>query len=505
MNYEEISNLALRRGIYFPTAEIYAGAPSGFWEYGPVGERLRQKIVELWRKELVLKEEFVEIYGSQILPRSVFEASGHLESFNDPIVQCKNCHSFYRADKIVEEVAKENVPESLPIEKFDELIKKHGIKCPKCGKKDFAETKKFNMMIRTDIGAMGNHECYLRPETCQNIFLNFSRVQKVARKSLPLGIAQVGASFRNEIAPRNSLIRERELRQMEVEIFFNPKKIDEIENWEEVENYKIRVQIREKEEEISCKELVEKKIVSGKLVAYYLAKVQQLYEKYGFPIEKMRFRSLSAEARAFYALETWDFEVLTSLGWVEIIANNYRGEYDLKGHSEGSKKDLSIVEEGSTEKFLPHVFEISAGVDRTLFAILDNSFRKEKRGTEERIYLSLPSKIATYLVSVFPLVNKDGLGENAKEIFNMLIDSEIDAIFDGKGSIGRRYARTDEIGVPFNITVDYQTKEDGTVTVRERDSMKQIRVPINNLVNILTQCSRKSSTSLQIGNKQNPI
>lgn len=491
MDYEEISNLALRRGIYFPTAEIYAGAPSGFWEYGPVGERLRQKIVELWRKELVLKEGFVEIFGSQILPRSVFEASGHLESFNDPIVQCKNCHSFYRADKIIEEHTKENVPESLPIEKLDELIKKHGIKCSKCGKKEFAETKKFNMMIRADIGAMGNQECYLRPETCQNIFLNFSRVQKVARIALPLGIAQVGASFRNEIAPRNSLIRERELRQMEVEIFFNPKKINESENWKEIENYKIRVLIREKEEEISCKELVEKKIVSGKLVAYFLARVQQLYEKYGFPIEKMRFRSLSKEARAFYALETWDFEVLTSLGWVEIIANNYRGEYDLKGHSEGSKKDLSIIDEEGGEKFLPHVFEISAGVDRTLFAILDNSFRKEKRGTEERIFLSLPSKIATYLVSVFPLVSKDGLNENAKEIFNMLIDSEIDAVFDGKGSIGRRYARTDEIGVPFNVTVDYQTKEDGTVTVRERDSMKQIRIPINNLVNTLIEAKKR--------------
>ncbi|MDD5023409.1 MAG: glycine--tRNA ligase [Candidatus ainarchaeum sp.] len=482
MSYEEVTNLALRRGFYFPTSEIYPNSPGGFWEFGPIGERIRQNVLAMWRKELVRKEEFFEISGSLILSENVFMASGHLESFNDPIVQCKKCHSLFRADKLIEEKTGENVPESLSEKELNEKIRLSGAICSKCKSNEFGECRKFNMMIGTNIGATGENKCYLRPETCQNIFLDFQRVYKISRKNLPIGIAQAGPAFRNEIAPRNTLLRERELGQMEVEIFFNPNKINEVENWEEVKDYELNLlQVGKKEiEKVSCEKAVNEKIVSGRLVAYYLARVQQLYEKYGFKNENMRFRGLEKEERAFYAKETWDFEVKTSLGWVELIANNYRGDHDLKGHSKGSKTDLSVNEDG--EKYLPHVFEISAGIDRTVYAVIENSYRKEMKNNEERVYLSLPKKIAPYSVAIFPLVKKDGIAEKAREIWKELNNKNLEVLYDEKGSIGRRYARVDEIGVSFAITIDYQTLEDDTVTLRERDSTIQHRIKTYDII-----------------------
>lgn len=485
MSGEDITNLALRRALFFPSAEIYASAPSGFWDFGPVGETIRRKVIELWRNELVEREGFEEIFGAQVLPEDVFKASGHLDSFNDPIVQCKKCHSLYRADNLIQEKISDIVPESLAVKELDSLIKKHKVDCPKCKSHDFADVKKFNMMLKVDIGATGRNPSYLRPETCQSIFLNFDRLHKNARHELPLGIAQAGAAFRNEIAPRNTLLRERELGQMEVEVFFNPEKIDEVENWDEVKDYELCLELLKdkKVKKISCENAFKKKIVSGKLVAYYLARVQQLYERYGFPLEKMRFRELEEDERAFYARETWDFEVKTELGWIELIACNYRGDFDLNGHSKGSGKKLSVKEDG--KEFVPHVFELSAGIDRTFYCVLDNAFRKEKRGPEERIYLKLPNRLAPYLVAVFPLVKKDGLFEKAKEIFNTLNEHEFDVFFDAAGSIGKRYARVDEVGVSYALTFDYDSLKDKAVTIRERDGMEQKRVKIAELPELL--------------------
>ena len=318
MPKEELQNLALRRNLFYPAAEIYSSAPAGFWDFGPDGATIRRKVVDFWRKELVQKERFLEIYGAQILPEAVFRASGHLESFNDPIVQCKKCNSLHRADKLIADAANDIIPESLSTPELDSLITKHKVKCPKCGSANFGEVRKFNMMMRVDIGATGDQTCYLRPETCQSIFCDFMRIYKGSRRTLPLGLAQAGASFRNEISPRNTLLRERELGQMEIEIFFNPGKINEIDAWEEVENYKLNLFLLKdkKVHNVPCKEAVDKKLVSGKLIAYYLARVQQLYHKFGIPVEKMRFRELEDTERAFYAKETWDFEVETDLGWI---------------------------------------------------------------------------------------------------------------------------------------------------------------------------------------------
>jgi glycyl-tRNA synthetase len=478
---EEINNLALRRALFFPSAEIYAAAPSGFWEFGPIGHSIKRKIVEAWRKQLVEREGMVEIGGSQILPEAVFKASGHLENFNDPIVQCKKCHSLFRADKLIAEKVCNIVPESLATTELDKLIDEHRVHCPKCGGSSFDKVKKFNMMMGLQIGATGEQQAYLRPETCQSIFCDFRRLYKTSRQELPLGIAQAGKSFRNEIAPRNTLLRQREFGQMEIEIFFNPEKINEVEGFAEVKDYKLNLLLLNNSsvEKVSCREAVEKEIVSGKLVAYYLARVQQLYGKLGLPLEKVRFRELDKDERAFYAKETWDFEAETDLGWIELMACNYRTNYDLKGHAEQSKQDLSVSE--GNKKFIPHVFELSAGIDRALYVILDLSFRKEKRGKEERVFLKLPPAIAPFLCGVFPLVKKDGLLERAAEIAGRLRGYGFGVFFDEKGSIGKRYARIDEIGVKYAITIDYDTMEGNSVTLRERDTMEQKRIPIEKL------------------------
>jgi len=482
----EIANLALRRALFFPSAEIYPSAPSGFWEFGPIGHAIKRRIVEVWRKEIVEKESMVEISGAQILPESVFKASGHLKNFNDPIVQCKKCHSLSRADKLIEAGVGGIVPESLATEELDVLIKKHSVKCPKCRGQDFGKVKKFNMMMSVPIGATGDQLAYLRPETCQSIFLDFKRLYKNWRGELPLGIAQAGKSFRNEIAPRNTLLRQREFGQMEVEIFFDPDKVNEAPLFEEVADYKLNLLLlkEKKVKKVSCKSAVSKKIVSGKFIAYYLTRVQQFYHKLGIPVEKMRFRGLDDDEKAFYARETWDFEVETDLGWIELMACNYRTDYDLKGHAEQSKQDLSVNEQG--KKFVPHIFELSAGIDRTLYVLLDLSFRKEKRGKEERIYLKLPARVAPFLCGVFPLVKKDGLLEKGREIFTSLNEASFDVLFDSKGSIGKRYARVDEVGVPYAITVDYDTMKDNTVTLRdlgsfssERKRLKSFKHPIS--------------------------
>lgn len=474
--YDDIMNLASRRSFFFPTSEIYKG-PGGFWDFGPYGTSIRRKIIQLWRKELVQKEDMLEIFGSQTMPEEVFKASGHLTRFNDPLTQCPKCKAVFRADELITEKTGNRFPEATPIEKLEEEIRKNNIKCSKCGS-SLEKVIPFNMMVNANIGVMGKYSCYLRPETCQNIFLDFIRMVKTMRVTLPKGIAQAGKVFRNEISPRTSLFRTIEFSQMEAEIFFNPEKINEIENFDEIKKYKIRIlRLNKKDiEELSAEELIKNKIVSGKLISYYLARTQQLYEKYGIGRENLRFKEVGKDERAFYAKETWDFEVKTSLGWIEVIANNYRTDFDLKAHSQGSKQDLSMIED--SKKFTPHIWEISIGLDRTLYAIIDNAYKKEP----ERVVLTVNPKLAPYDAAIFPLVNKGSLQEIAKKIFKELKQNfGFEIFYDESGSIGRRYRRQDEIGTLICITIDFQTKKDKTVTIRDRDTMKQKRVKISKL------------------------
>ncbi len=477
MSIEKVEELAKRRGFFWPSAEIYQQV-AGFWNYGPLGTALKRKIIDAWRSHIVKRDDMVEIDGAQIMPMHVFKSSGHLSSFQDPLVECKKCKKIFRADKLIQDKTGKIVPEAMKPEEFDKLIKENKIKCP-CGS-EFSSTEMFNLMLKTFIGPKQDEVLYMRPETCQSIFIDFPLVYRVSRSKLPIGIAQVGKSFRNEISPRNAIFRTREFTQAEVEVFFNPKKEDDFEKYKEIKDYKIRFALLGKEDDIkemSCEEALNKKIFRSKIEAYYLSLHLQFFERIGIPRELTRLREIGPEEKPFYAKSAWDLEVKTSLGWTEIIANHYRTDHDLRSHSEGSETDLSVMD--GNEKILPWVWEDSMGVDRLLLALLDVGLRDDSK----RMFLKLSKEISPYQLAVFPLVNKDGLNEKAREVFDMLKD-KFDVFFDESGSIGRRYARQDEIGTPFCVTIDYDTMKDGTVTVRFRDDMNQKRIKIQELERI---------------------
>jgi len=480
MKYEDVMKLALERGFYFPSCEVYGDAQAGFWEYGPTGVSIKNKFLELWRQQLVRRDRMMEIDGSQIMSKSVFEASGHLGNFADPIVKCKKCKSTFRADKLISEITNIEIPESADLKEFDDVIKEKTIHCPKCND-ELDDVKKFNMMFKVGIGPE-EEEAYLRPETCQSIFVDFPRLFKTMRGKLPVGIAQVGKSFRNEIAPRQSLLRLREFYQAEIEVFCNPKKLDELEKFSEVENTILRIQNNEKIETLSCKQAVESGIIPNKFIAYYLGLLTEFYEKTGIDINKSRFRKLGDKEKAFYAEVAFDFEVETTIGWLELVACNYRSDYDLSSHANKSKEKFEVMD--NDEKVLPHVFEISMGIDRSLYTILEHSYKEDKE--HERVVLSIKPYLAPIHVGILSLVKKDGLAEKTDEIY-LKIKTKFDSFLDHSGAIGRRYRRLDEIGAPFAITIDHQTKEDDTVTIRSRDTMSQDRVNISELEEILSK------------------
>jgi glycyl-tRNA synthetase len=480
MNYEDVMKLALERGFYFPSCEIYADAQAGFWEYGPSGVSLKNKFLELWRRELIRRDGMMEIDGSQIMSKSVFEASGHLGNFADPIIKCIKCKSTFRADRTIAEISKIEIPESADLTEFDNVISQNNIKCPRC-KGDFEKTKKFNMMFKVGIGPE-EEEAYLRPETCQSIFVDFPRLFKTMRGKLPLGIAQVGKSFRNEIAPRQSLLRLREFYQAEIEVFCNPTRLDEMDRFSEVQNTMIRVQTDTEVISMTCKEAVESKVIPNKFVAYYLGILIEFYEKTGIDVTKSRFRKLGDKEKAFYAKVAYDFEVETTIGWLELVACNYRSDYDLSSHAKKSNEKFEVMD--NDEKVLPHIFEISMGIDRSLYTILEHSLKDDKKN--ERTVLALKPYLSPIHVGILSLIKKDGLKEKTDEIY-LQIKRKCDAFLDHSGAIGRRYRRLDEIGSPFAITIDYQTLEDETVTIRKRDSMEQSRIKISELQSTITE------------------
>lgn len=474
MNYEQIMQLALERGFYFPSCEIYSDAQAGFWEYGPSGVSIKNKFIELWRRELVRRDRMWEIDGSQIMSQSVFLASGHLSSFADPIATCQKCKSIFRADKLIEEVTSIVVPESADLEEFDKVIAEKNIKCTKCGA-NFDKIRKFNMMFKVGVGPQ-EESAYLRPETCQSIFVDFPRLFKTMRGRLPIGVAQVGKSFRNEISPRQSLLRLREFYQAEIEVFCNPQRLDELDRFSEVQNTKIRILVDNAIKEVTCNEAVTSGILPNKLVAYYLALLLEFYQKTGIDISRSRFRKLGEKEKAFYASVAFDFEVETTIGWLELVACNYRSDYDLKSHGNISKEKFEVLDDNV--KVLPHVFELSMGIDRSIYTILEHSFREDK--VNDRIVLALRPYLAPVHVGILSLVKKDGLAEKTEEIFSK-IRNKYDAFLDHAGAIGRRYRRLDEVGAPFAVTIDHQTLQDDTVTVRDRDSMSQERIKILDL------------------------
>ena len=466
--YNELIKLANRRSFFYPSAEIYPNTPAGLWNYGYLGVLMKNKIINQWRKHLVKKNDFIEIDGTIIMPEQVFKNSGHLIGFKDPIIICDKCKSSYRADKLLNEYGF-NINEKTSLEEINNILLNNDIRCKKCNNR-LTKSDYFSLMLNLVLGL--NNKCSLRPETCQTIFTDFIRIYKSYRCKLPCGIAQIGKAFRNEISPRQSITRLVELNQMEIEIFFDPDKINDIDY-----NSKLEIPVYFEDKGLIKYNFnrFNKEVSEGKLISKYIFELYNFFLILGFKPENMRFRYVDEE-KPFYSKQTFDFEINTSLGWLEIVANNYRQDYDLKSHSK-SGANLKI------NGLIPHVYEISMGLDRTLFALLDNSFDVEKE-KKQRYVLRLDSKISPITATINPLLNKPELLELSKQVYEDL-KQEYDIILDKSGSIGKRYARADEIGVPFAITIDFDSLKNKDVTVRYRDTLKQDRIKISNIKQFL--------------------
>ncbi|HUV80478.1 MAG TPA: glycine--tRNA ligase [Candidatus Bathyarchaeia archaeon] len=466
---DETAELARRRGFIWQAFEIYGGA-AGFYDYGPLGALLKRRVEEKWR-DFYRREGFYEIETTTIAPRGVFESSGHLESFTDPTVMCKGCKSVFRVDENV------NV----------------NVKCPECGG-ELEASGELNLMFQTRIGvtkgagdeqAAKKSEGYLRPETAQGMFINFQRLLKFNRDKLPFGIIQIGKAYRNEISPRQSLIRLREFTLAEVELFVDPAEKNNHPRFEEVKDRKLRIVPSDgKAEETSAGEAVSRGIIANEYLGYHVARVDEFLESIGLPRAKLQFRQHLPDEMAHYATDCWDAEFLSDrYGWMEIVGVADRGDYDLSAHASSLNVDMRVHAESG--KIIPHVIEPSFGIDRIIYALLESAFYEEQVGKDSRRVLQFKSEIAPIQAAVFPLLNRDELKSKASEVFQKLRDASFFVEYDNSGSIGKRYRRQDEIGTPYCITIDYETLEDDTVTIRERDTMKQVRVPIAEIKEVL--------------------
>jgi len=480
---DNILSIALKRGFFFPTAEIYGGK-AGFFTYGHLGKLMKNKFENLWRSYFLRDENFYEIQSNNILPNDVFKASGHIENFNDPFTNCKSCHFIFRADQLLEDSGID--VHDLSIEEMTEEIRKNKLRCPKC-RGELSDVKWFNMMFGVNIGFKGE-KAYLSPETAQAAYLAFKQEFEATRKKLPLGLAIIDKAYRNEISPRQLFFRLREFTQAELQIFFDPEEINEAEEWNTLSSYElILFPVRNKRSNkilvMDC-DKVNKELGLPKFYIYYMAKIQKFYlDVLGIPQERFRFRELSESERAFYNKIHWDIELKldTLNGFKEVAGIHYRTDHDLAGHERVSKKNLHIFY--NNKKFIPHVLELSFGIDRNLWAFFDIFYETEK----ERSLFRFPASIAPVDVAVFPLVSKDGLPALAKDVYNLLKETNLNVFYDSTSSIGRRYRRTDEIGCPAGITIDYETLKNNTITLRDRDSMKQIRVKITELEDVLSR------------------
>lgn len=445
---EEIVAHAKHRGFVFPGSEIYGGL-ANTWDYGPLGVELKNNIKRAWWKKFVQESPYNVGLDAAILMNSrTWEASGHLGNFNDPMVDCKQCKARHRADKLIEKALEEKgiemIVDGLPLVKMDELIKEYDIACPECGSRDFTNVRQFNLMFKTYQGVTESsaNEIYLRPETAQGIFVNFKNVQRTMRKKLPFGIAQIGKSFRNEITPGNFTFRTREFEQMELEFFCKPgEELQWFDYWKQF-----------------CKD--------------WLLSL-------GMKEDNIRLRDHAKEELSHYSNATTDIEYHFPFGWGELWGIASRTDYDLKRHMEYSGEDFHYLDQETNERYIPYCIEPSLGADRVTLAFMIDAYDEEELedGTT-RTVMHLHPALAPYKAAVLPLSKK--LGDGARRIYEELAKHFM-VDYDETGSIGKRYRRQDEIGTPFCITYDFESEQDGQVTVRDRDTMEQVRLPIGEL------------------------
>ncbi|MFB6138377.1 MAG: glycine--tRNA ligase [Halobacteriaceae archaeon] len=559
----ELPELARRRGFFFQANEAYGGV-SGFYTYGPAGAALKRNVEDAWRDRFVTREGNLEIDAPTVTPEPVFEASGHLAGFDDMIVECGDCGAAHRADHVVEDATDVEDAESYDTETVTDLIAEYDVACPSCGSSLAGRrVEPFNLMFETTIGPGSGQPGYLRPETAQGMFVEFPRLKEYARGQLPFGVAQIGAGYRNEISPRNALLRAREFTMAELELFVHPEDdepdlaavADEV-----LPLYPIEEQEAEGEayRELTVAEAVEAEFLDP-WIAYYLGRSQRWFARVGVDIDRFRWRQHLPGERAHYAADCWDGEALVAGDWVELEGVAARTDYDLSKHADHADERFTVFEqydeprrverptvdpdmsalgpafggdapavadalaelaaedpgafEGETvtvavdgeprevpvehtgfavetvtesgEHVRPHVIEPAFGVGRTVYATLAHGYERDTVDGEPRDVLRLPAEVAPTTVGVFPLMDKEGMGERARSVADDLREAGLAVTYDDAGNIGRRYRRQDEVGTPFCVTVDYETLDDDTVTVRDRDTTDQTRVPLDDLADHL--------------------
>ena len=556
-----LMSLLKKRGFLQPAFELYGGV-AGLYDYGPLGGRLRRKVMQKWLDHWISLGNIVEIDSPTVTPEEVLKASGHIGAFNDFASECKSCNSIFRSDHLLEGFHPN--PDSLDARSLDNELKSNNVSCPSCKKSDWLFAEPLNLMFSTTIGASKiGRKAYMRPETAQGMFLQFPSIYRYFRGKLPFGAVQIGKGYRNEISPRQGMIRLREFNMAELEYFIDPSMPvkHNLEKWDEI---KLKL-IPDPEENganeisISVNEAVKKEIIRDQTVGWFMIKTYDLMSELGINTDLIRFRQHEVNEMAHYATDCWDLEIFGGYGWIECVGIAYRGCYDLEAHEIAAKsnelrawrdfekhisvekticspiqsiigpifKDKSkmitehlenlneppanfplklilnneeiIIEDHmveiknikTTERgewFTPHVVEPAFGIDRIIWHILEHSHKEIlKEDDETYTILSLNKNIAPLDFSVYPLYEKDGMKEVAQDIIKKMRGvSGINVNYDGSKSIGRRYARGDEVGVPFAITVDHQTLEDNTITLRERDSQKQERMSIDNLLKFVS-------------------
>ncbi len=566
--YEKVIELAKRRGFLWNSFELYGGT-AGFYDYGPLGSTFKRRIEQIWRELYVIHEGYMEIETPTIGIEDVFVASGHVGGFSDPLCECKKCGEAFRADHLVDNIVE--VADALSNTELDKLIKDNDIKCPECGGY-LGDAYEFNLMFQTAIGPGGGRPGYMRPETAQGMFVNFQRLLKFYRDKLPFGVTQIGKSYRNEISPRQGVIRLREFTQAEAEIFIDPrdKTHPNIERFADtpLNLYSQEGQERGTVKQITIGDALNQGIIAHEFLAYHIALTNHFLQRVGISSEHLRFRQHKKDEMAHYAIDCWDAEIETDrFGWIEVVGIADRTDYDLNAHAKTSKTELSVYIEYDEPKMVtsfvvkpnmgklgpafkgkakaiadalkamsqeeleqdeimvvvdgeefvvsselvefaeetvkvngetvvPHVIEPSFGIDRILYCTMEHAFNEEMVAAQEgkdgkdpeeesRIVFKLKSEVAPVQVAVLPLLTKSELIAPAKEIVTLIRDRGLLVSYDDSGTIGRRYRRNDEIGTPYSITIDYESLNDKSVTIRDRDSMEQIRTPIKNIEEII--------------------
>ncbi|MBU0762512.1 MAG: glycine--tRNA ligase, partial [Candidatus Altiarchaeota archaeon] len=450
--YDRILDIGKRRGIVYPSFEIYGGL-SGFIDYGPVGSRIKQNIEEVLRRHYIVGLGCYEVQCPTVSPEEVWIASGHVGGFADVMVECMKCSEAYRADKLLEETGVN--AEGKPVEDIKGLLVEGGIKCQAC-KGELGEPFKYNLMFQTSCGTGKRRKTsYLRPETAQTTYLAFRRLWEFARRRLPFGVIQIGHSFRNEISPRQGMLRLREFNQAEIQFFTDPQ---DNAMCTEDDLYDVAVKITDKKDsswELSIREAYRKGMIDNVFIALQLGKAIEVFTDMGVDARRLTLRQHREDERAFYSSDTWDVEYVSDVfGNIELVGIADRSDYDLSQHMKASKQDMQVNVDG--RKFVPHVVEVAYGIDRPIYCVLESCYAEES----DRAYFRFPKAVAPYLAGVFSLVKKDGLKESADEVFDMLRKKGVYVFVDHAGSIGKRYARADEIGVPYSVTVDYDTLKD---------------------------------------------